>query len=73
MPYDPLDGIENRDINTQVALLIAESRGQRNALGEVKAEVRYMKHALWGLSFTLIGGVVMFLFSIAAGWVGSGQ
>lgn len=33
-------------------------------------EVRAMKRALWGLVFSVMGGMILFLFSIATGLIG---
>lgn len=62
---DPLDGLESRTMEGQVAVLANEVRNQRNALSEVKSELRYVKRALWGVVFTVIGGMLLFLFSVA--------
>jgi amino acid transporter len=65
MLSDPLEGLEQRPIESQVAVLANEMRNQRNALSDVKKELQYVKRALWGVVFTVIGGMLLFLFSVA--------
>lgn len=67
MPYgsDPLEGLEARPLDAQVGVLANEVRNQRNMLGEVKSELRYVKRALWSVVFTVIGGMLLFLASVA--------
>lgn len=39
-------------------------------LHEVRDEVKGMKRALWGLVFSILGGCLLFLLSVASGWIG---
>lgn len=59
--FDPLEGLEARPLEAQVGILANEVRNQRNALSEVKEELRYVKRALWGVVFTVLAGMVLFL------------
>ena len=68
----PLEGIEGQPVEIQVVRLIAAVREQSKDQRETRDELRYMKHALWGLIFTVVGGMLLFLLSVAAGWLGSG-
>lgn len=63
---NPLEGIENRPVEVQVALLISEARNARNALEAVKNELTYMKRALYGLMFTILAGTIVFLITFAS-------
>lgn len=59
--FDPLEGLETRPLDAQVGILANEVRNQRNMLTEVKEELRYVKRALWGVVFTVLAGMVLFL------------
>lgn len=78
----PLEGIEMQPLEIQVVRLIGAVRTQTSAIAdlkdecsqdfsEVKGEVKYMKRALWGMIFTVVGGMMLFLFTIAVGALGS--
>jgi hypothetical protein len=79
---NPLEGIEGQPVEIQISRLVGAIRTLTNTVGEhrqecqdrdeaIRDEVKYMKHALWGLVFTVIGGMMLFLFSVAAGWLGA--
>lgn len=36
----------------------------------LKEEVRGLRRALWSFVFSVLGGAVLFLLSIASGWIG---
>lgn len=57
MPTPPL-GERVASLETTVEILLAE--------------VRSMKRALWGVVATVLGGMLLFLFSLATGWIGPG-
>lgn len=61
MTVDPLDGLEARPLETQVAVLANEVRNQKNSLMNVREELQAMKRALYGLVFTIIGSLIVFL------------
>jgi hypothetical protein len=54
--------------------LVEESCGRVSVLEErvhtLSDEVRAMKRALWGLVFSVMGGMILFFFSIATGLIG---
>jgi hypothetical protein len=58
MPAPPL-GERVASLETTVEILLAE--------------VRSMKRALWGVVATVLGGMLLFLFSLASGWIGPGS
>lgn len=66
MPLDPLEGLEQRPLETQVAVLANEVRNQRNTLSDVRDELRYMKRGFYGLIFTLGAGIILYLFQAAS-------
>lgn len=67
---DPLDGLESRPIDSQVAVLANEVRNQRNSLSDVREELRYVKRALWGVVLSVLGGMILFLASVAFNVIG---
>lgn len=58
---DPLEGLEHRPIDVQVAVLANEVRNQRNTLGDVERELSRTKQALWALVASIVAGIVIFL------------
>lgn len=50
-------------VETQIAVLYER-------VGALSDEVHALKRALWTLVFTVLGGMILTLFSIAAGWIG---
>lgn len=39
-------------------------------VGTLKDEVKALKRAVWSAVASIIGGAVLFLFSLASGWIG---
>lgn len=58
--FDPLEGLERRSKDEQVAVLANEVRNQRNMLAEVKKEMEGLRRSLWALIATIVIGVVVF-------------
>lgn len=63
MPYDPLDGIEDRPTRTQVAMLIVEIRNQRNTLNGIRQTLQWVLRSLGGLILTILSGLVVYLLT----------
>lgn len=57
------DNIRGLPIETQVAVLYERVQN----LGD---EVQSLRRALWAFVFSILGGALLFLLSIAAGWLG---
>ena len=55
--------IRGLPIETQVAVLYERV----NNLGN---EVKALKRALWAFVFSILGGALLFLLTVAAGWIG---
>ena len=66
---DPLEGLEARPIETQVAVLANEVRNIRNSVTDVDADVVSMKRALYGLIFTILAGMIIFLLTFTVAGV----
>lgn len=62
MAFDPLSGLEARPMETQVAVLVAESRSQRNSMTGLRADVTQLRAEVAGLRRALIG----FAMTVAA-------
>lgn len=54
-----------RDLPQQVQLAVLYERVQN--LGE---EVKGLKRSLWAFVFSILGGALLFLLSVAVGWLG---
>lgn len=63
---DPLDGIEQRPLEVQVAVLCAELRNQRNMLSSVRSELGAVKKALYTVALTVTGSAVIFAITTFA-------
>lgn len=61
---DPLDGLEDHPLNTQVAVLANELRNQSNRTAAVERALRSVQVALWGLIVMLLGVGVTLLANI---------
>jgi hypothetical protein len=61
-----------RDLPLEVQVAVLYERvGNGNArITALSREVQGLRRALWSFVFSLIGGVVLFLFSVATGWIG---
>lgn len=66
-----MTGEQSRASAVAFARVEAEQANLREDMKELREEVRYMKRALFGLIFTILGGMILFLVSIAAGWLGA--
>lgn len=55
--------IRDLPVETQVAVLYER-------VGTLREEVRALRRALWAFVFSILGGAVIFMFSIASGWIG---
>jgi len=66
---DPLEGLEARPIETQVAVLANEVRNIRNSVTDVDADVVSMKRALYGLIFPILAGMIIFLLTFTVAGV----
>lgn len=60
------DSIRNLPIETQVAVLYER-------VGNLGTEVKALKRALWSFVAAIISGSLLFLLSIASGWIGPGS
>lgn len=65
-PLDPLDGLEARPLETQVAVLATEVRHQRNALESVLTELRAAKRATYLLLASSFVTVLTFALTLYA-------
>lgn len=63
MPYDPLDGIEDRPTRTQVAMLIVEMRHQRNTLSGIQRTLGWVLRSFVALLLTVLGGLVLYVLT----------
>lgn len=63
---DPLDGLEQRPLEVQVAVMATELRNQRNMLGDALKEVGSLRKAIIGAAITFAGGSLIFAATI---WV----
>jgi hypothetical protein len=57
------DDVRGMPVQIQVAVLYER-------VGTLQAEVKSLRKALWSFVFSILGGAVLFLFSIASGWIG---
>ena len=73
--------LRDMPVETQVAVLyerVGNGNQRITALGteidnlrkELGGQVQGLRRALWSFVFSLVGGAILFLFSIASGWVG---
>jgi hypothetical protein len=63
MPFDPLDGIEDRPTRTQVAMIVVELRNIRNVLGAIQKTQTWVLRSFVGLLGTLAGGLALYLLT----------
>ena len=61
MAHDPLQGLNGLSTEAQVAVLATDIRNLREKIGNVESDVIAMKRALYGLMFTVIGALIVFL------------
>lgn len=61
---DPLEGLEDHPLQTQVAVLANELRNQSNRTAAVERALRSVQVALWGLVVMLLGVGVTLLATI---------
>jgi hypothetical protein len=75
-------GEQSRESGIAIAGLQSEVRGLQREMRDVRAdlqadikelkdEVRSMKRGFYGLIFSLLGGMLLFLLSVASGWIGA--
>jgi hypothetical protein len=57
------DEVREMPLQTQVAVLYER-------VGTLKDEVRGLRRALWSFVFSILTGALLFLFSVASGWLG---
>jgi hypothetical protein len=62
---DPLDGLENRPLEAQVAVLATEVRNQRNAISSLGSQTAGVQKALWYLIASIIIGIIVFVATTA--------
>lgn len=61
---DPLEGLEARPLETQVAVMATELRNQRNMLGGVVTELQGVRKALMTAALSVTGGLIVFAGTI---------
>ena len=57
------DDVRGLPLQVQVAVLYER-------VNSLSQEVRGTRRALWGFVFSVLGGAILFLFSVASGWLG---
>lgn len=57
------DSVRDLPLQSQVAVLYER-------VNNLASEVKSLKRALWAFVFSLLGGCILFLLSITAGWLG---
>ncbi len=61
--------LEDEGLKGKLGVLENMLANLQRDLSEVRDEVRWMKRALVSAIFTLLGGMILFLVSIAGGWL----
>lgn len=57
-------------VETQVAVLYERVGNGNDRITALGREVQGLRRALWSFVFSIIGGAILFLFSVASGWIG---
>jgi hypothetical protein len=57
------EDVRGLPVQIQVAVLYER-------VGTLQSEVKSLRKALWSFVFSILGGAVLFLFSLASGWIG---
>lgn len=64
------DDIRHLPLGIQVAVLYERVRNGNQRIDGLAKEVQALRRALWAFVFSIVSGALLFLFSIAAGWIG---
>lgn len=61
--FDPVEDIAGQPEDVQRAMIIQALRSISRRQGEIFLELQYIKRSIYGLLLTIVGGLVLFVFT----------
>lgn len=61
--FDPVEGIMGQPEDVQRAMIIQALRAISRRQSDIYSELQYIKRSIYGLLLTIVGGLVLFVFT----------